>query len=80
MDRVDRLWAGAITGVPRGNPSPIVSFAHGRDTGQMVKLFEKERIVATFREKEGSVIRVAVALFNNRGDVQKLLKVLERVA
>ena len=46
----------------------------------MMKLFEKERIIATFREKDGSVIRVGVALFNNRGDVQKLLKVLERVA
>ena len=65
---------------PKGNSSPIVSFAHGRDTGQMVKLFEKEGIVATFREKDGTVIRVALAMFNNQRDVQRLLKVLEQVA
>ena len=65
---------------PPKNNSPIVSFAHGRETDEMQKLFEKEGIVVTFREKEGSVIRVSVSLFNNRADIQKLLKVLETVA
>jgi selenocysteine lyase/cysteine desulfurase len=71
---------GFETWTPKENQSPIVSFAHGRDTTEMAKLFEQEGIVVTFREKEGSVIRVAVALFNNRGDIQSLLKVLERMA
>jgi selenocysteine lyase/cysteine desulfurase len=65
---------------PEGTRSPIVSFAHGRDTAEMKKRFEEEGIVVTFREEGGSVIRTAVALFNNRGDVQKLLSVLGRVA
>ena len=46
----------------------------------MKKLFDKEGIVVTFREKEGSVIRASVALFNNRADIQKLLKLLETIA
>jgi selenocysteine lyase/cysteine desulfurase len=71
---------GFETWTPEGNQSPIVSFAHGRDRAEMAKLFEQEGIVVTFREKEGSVIRTAVALFNNRGDIERLLKVLERVA
>ena len=54
----------------------IVSFAHGRDTEEVAKLFEKEGIVVTFRENEGSVVRVSISLFNNRPDIQHLLKVL----
>jgi selenocysteine lyase/cysteine desulfurase len=46
----------------------------------MKRLFAKEGIIVKFREKEESVIRLAVALFNNRADIQKLLKVLETVA
>ena len=65
---------------PPKNNSPIVSFAHGRETDEMKKLFDKEGIVVTFREKEGSVIRASVALFNNRADIQKLLKLLETIA
>ena len=65
---------------PPNNNSPIVSFAHGRDPDALQKLFDKEGIVVTFREKESSVIRVSVSLFNNRVDIQKLLKVLETVA
>ncbi len=65
---------------PPNNNSPIVSFSHGRDADEMKKLFDKEGIVVTFREKGGSVIRSSVSLFNNRADVQKLLKVLETVA
>ena len=65
---------------PPKNNSPIVSFAHGRETDEMKKLFDKEGIVVTFREKEGSMIRSSVSLFNNRADIQKLLKVLETIA
>ena len=60
---------------PPKNNSPIVSFAHGRKTDEMKKLFDKEGIVVTFREKEGSVIRASVALFNNRADIQEAAEV-----
>ena len=46
----------------------------------MKKLLKKEGIIVKFREKEESVIRVSIALFNNRADIQKLLKVLATVA
>ncbi len=65
---------------PPNNNSPIVSFPHGRETDELKKLFEKESIIVKFREKEESVIRVSIALFNNRADIQKLLKVLATVA
>ena len=65
---------------PPGNPSPILSFAHGRDTDEVARLFEKENIVVTFRENEGSVVRVSVSLFNNRSDIQHLLRVLGSLA
>ncbi len=65
---------------PPNNNSPIVSFAHGREADELQKLLDKEGIVVTFREKEGSVIRASVSLFNNQTDIQKLLKVLETVA
>jgi selenocysteine lyase/cysteine desulfurase len=71
---------GFDTWTPENNASPIVSFSHGRRTEDLQKLFEKESIVVTFREDRGSVVRVALALFNNRSDVQHLLKVLEKVA
>ena len=65
---------------PRENLSPIVSFAHGRDTKEVRKLLENEGIVVTFREKEGSVIRIGVALFNNSEDIRRMLKAMERFA
>ena len=65
---------------PPNNNSPIVSFRHGRDSDALQKRFDKEGIVVTFREKGGSVIRSSVSLFNNRADIQKLLKVLDTVA
>ena len=67
---------GFDTWTPTGNLSPIVSFAHGRDTKEVAKLFEKEGIVVTFRENEGSVVRVSISLFNNRSDIEHLLTVL----
>lgn len=71
---------GFDTWTPPNNPSPIVSFAHGRDTKELAKLFDKEGIVITFREEDGSVVRVSHSLFNNRSDIQHLLKVLETIA
>ena len=77
-DSVAKL--GFDTWTPPGNPSPIVSFAHGRDTKELAKLFDKEGIVITFREEGGSVVRVSHSLFNNRNDIQHLLKVLGTIA
>ncbi len=72
---------GFETWTPEGNPSPIVSFAHGRDTAEMVRLLDQEGVVVSLRDKDGTVsIRVAVALFNNRTEIQRLLKILEQVA
>ena len=65
---------------PRENASPIVSIIHGRDPDQLKQLLEEESIVVTFREANHTLLRVAVSLFNNRSDIQQLLKVLERVA
>jgi len=67
---------GFDTWTPPANASPIVSFAHGRDRKEVAKLFEKEGIVVTFRENEGSVVRVSISLFNNESDIRHLLKVL----
>ena len=77
-DGLTRLGVDIWT--PPNNNSPIVSFRHGREPDALQKLFDKEGIVVTFREKGSSVIRVSVSLFNNRADIQKLLKVLETVA
>ena len=43
-------------------------------------LNDKEGIVITFREESGSVVRVSHSLFNNRSDIQHLLKVLGTIA
>ncbi len=71
---------GFDTWTPPDNPSPIVSFAHGRDRADVEKLFDKEGIVITFREDKGSVVRVSISLFNNQSDIQHLLKVLGSIA
>jgi selenocysteine lyase/cysteine desulfurase len=71
---------GFDTWTPPNNPSPIVSFAHGREMSEVEKLFDKEGIVITFREDRGSVVRVSVSLFNNQSDIQHLLKVLATIA
>ena len=51
---------GFETWTPEGNPSPIVSFAHGRDTAEMVRLLDQEGVVVSLRDQDGTVsIRVA---------------------
>jgi selenocysteine lyase/cysteine desulfurase len=65
---------------PPDNPSPIVSFTHGRDPEKLKALLDKESIRVTFREDKNSQIRAAVALFNNRSDIAHLLGTLGRVA
>ena len=71
---------GFDTWTPPDNPSSIVSFEHGRDTDEVARLFEREGIVVTFRENEGLLVRVSISLFNNRADIQHLLRVLGSIA
>ena len=64
---------------PKGNPSPIVSFLHGRDPEEVQKRLDQEAVHVTLRE-QGKLLRVGVAAFNNESDVQQLLKVLSALA
>jgi selenocysteine lyase/cysteine desulfurase len=70
---------GFETLTPPQNPSPIVSFVHGQEPEKLASLFKKEEIMVTLREG-GTQVRASVAMFNNRSDVQRLLKVLEKIA
>ena len=76
-ERIAALGYETLT--PPGNPSPIVSFVHGRDRKALETELERERVMVTFREG-GSQIRASVALFNNRSDVERLLAVLKALA
>lgn len=64
---------------PKDNPSPIVSFVHGRDQAELQKRFERGNIMVSFREG-GAQVRASVAMFNNRDDVDALLGVLKSLA
>ena len=63
---------------PPRNPSPIVSFHHGLEQEALAKALADEGIAVTFQE-EGRLLRAAVAMFNNREDVDRLLGVLARL-
>jgi selenocysteine lyase/cysteine desulfurase len=76
-DQIAALGYQTVT--PPGNPSPIVSFVHGRDRKELESRLDRENVVVTFREG-GTQIRAAVALFNNRSDVERLLGVLRSMA
>ena len=71
---------GFETWTPKGNGSPIVSFVHGQDIEDLKRLLKEEAISVSFREKNYTLMRVSVSMFNNRADVQRLLKLLQRVA
>ena len=68
---------GFETLTPEDNSSPIVSFLHARDAAQLKRLFDDEAVDVTFRDDNDTVIRAGIALFNNRNDVQRLIKLLE---
>lgn len=76
-ERIAALGYETLT--PPDNPSPIVTFVHGRDRNELEKRLEKERVMVTFREG-GTQIRTSVALFNNRSDIERLLGVLKALA
>ncbi|MFV1985685.1 MAG: hypothetical protein ACC682_00275, partial [Gemmatimonadota bacterium] len=60
---------------PPDNPSSIVSFYHGLDTDELRNGLAAENVPVTFQE-QGRLLRSAVAMFNNRDDVDRLLGVL----
>lgn len=63
---------------PPGNPSAIVSFHHGLDHEALAAALEDEGVAVTFQE-DGALLRAAVGMFNNRGDVDRLLRVVARL-
>jgi selenocysteine lyase/cysteine desulfurase len=60
---------------PPNNPSPIVSFHHGLDPQTVSQALREAGVSVTFQE-QGRLIRTAVAMFNTREDVDRLLTVL----
>ena len=60
---------------PPDNPSPIVSFYHGLDLDDLYDGLAAEKVPITFQE-QGRLVRSAVAMFNNRDDIDRLIKVL----
>ncbi len=64
---------------PPDNPSPIVSFYHGLDPETLAQALADDGVAVTFQE-DGRLLRAAVAMFNNRADVDRLLGVLARLA
>lgn len=60
---------------PPDTGSSIVSFYHGLDPQTLADALMDEGVRFTFQE-QGRLIRTAVALFNNRDDVDRLLGVL----
>ena len=63
---------------PPDNPSAIVSFYHGIDPGRLGRALADEGVAVTFQE-DGSLLRAAVGMFNNRADVDRLLAVIGRL-
>lgn len=64
---------------PANHRTPIVSFEHGRDPEEISKRLRKENVVVTLREG-GRVLRSGIALFNNRMDIARLVRVIETFA
>jgi selenocysteine lyase/cysteine desulfurase len=63
---------------PADNASPIVSFHHGLDPDYLREVLARENVAVTLREG-GGLLRAGVAMFNNRGDVDRLLSVLSKL-
>ena len=63
---------------PPGNRSSIVSFYHGLAPAKLSDALATENVRVTFQE-EGRLLRVAIAMFNNQSDVDRLLDVLTKL-
>ena len=70
---IDELGLELFT--PPDKPSPIVSFYHGMEPEPLYDALQEAGVAVTFQE-EGRLVRTAVAMFNNRDDVDRLLAVL----
>ncbi len=64
---------------PPDNPSAIVSFYHGLDPERLGPALAEAGVSITFQE-DGTLLRAAVGMFNNRSDVDRLLGVLAGLA
>ncbi|MCE2421829.1 MAG: aminotransferase class V-fold PLP-dependent enzyme [Gemmatimonadetes bacterium] len=60
---------------PPDNPSAIVSFYHGLDPEVLGAALNAEGVQFSFQE-DGRLLRAAIAMFNNRADVDRLLGVV----
>ena len=73
---LDRLGIEMFT--PEGNDSPIVSFYHGIDPQTLGAALRDASVPVTFQE-QGRLVRTAIAMFNTREDIDRLLGVLSRL-
>ena len=64
---------------PAGNPSPIVSFYHELDPTTLADALANSGVVYTFQE-DRRLLRAAVAMFNTRDDIDRLIQVIARLA
>ncbi len=62
---------------PAGNRSSVVAFHTTRPTSDIRAAFERAKVDVTVREGH---VRASVALFNNAGDVDRLLAVSRQLA
>ncbi len=74
----DRVAGRGLTVLtPVDNGSAIVSFRHGADSKALRRAFEEAGMHVGFREN-GTEIRAGLALFNNTGEIDRFLTVLDR--
>ena len=73
---IQKLGCDVFT--PPSNASPIVSFHHGLEVEKLRDALKKESIAVTLREG-GHLMRVGVAMFNNRSDIDRLLGLLSKM-
>jgi selenocysteine lyase/cysteine desulfurase len=88
---VQRLRSGLAArkiaiATPENNRSPIVSFLIGKPAVEATRLLDAERVRVSLQEvpatgglPAATRVRVAVAFFNNEADVDRMLKVAERL-
>ena len=73
---IQKLGCDVFT--PPSNASPIVSFHHGIEVEKLADALKKESIAVTLREGR-HLMRVGVAMFNNRSDIDRLLGVMSKM-
>ncbi len=64
---------------PPGNASGIVAIAHGPDPDELQRRLDAARVEVTNR-REKRHVRISVALFNNKAEVDRLLEVMRAFA